>query len=332
MQLWCTFSVRYQHAGKSCVLMPGQALPVYDADRLGRCGPETDIVLVTMSVRASDEEFVPAPGTPHLTRERYRGACDLQAANQDTDIARAVVQQAKMYPMGGASAISMLRPHALPVGVGVYATPSTSRDPRPDSEERPLTMAQAEPIARQLAAERKASVFLPLPKLYAERADGTGEWIAAAVGVESPGQVRLVETLLPVCACPLGDDVDVLELCSKAVAHLRRLGAVRVWLGLDLLKVDHPDQPYVVPDPVTVTEVQQGRAASPQMYALPHGSSADYWLPLRFATKSMVNALWRGQDRLDMDFFPMYQGSDVRYQAVPPVVINVLEESGLPVS
>jgi hypothetical protein len=310
MRLHCTYSVRYKLDGVTHILMPGQALPVYDVSTLGRTGPEFDIVLVVMSTDQNNE-FVAAPGLPALKRESYRTALQVLEGNRaDTD-ARLAAQQAQIYALGGASGISVLRPHRLALGVGVFGEEMAWNDPRQQHEDRPLTMAQAEPMLSRLGTKR-SELLLPLPRLYAE-VDG-GKMLAVAVDGELKG--GLVETMLPVCPCPLGADIDMLDMLGKTSAHLHRLGATRVWLALDPYEAGSPEEEFTLKSPVTSEQVRMAQAPSPVLYVLPHGSEADYFAPLRFESKAKVNALYRGQDSLDIEVIP---------QAVKGVRINIIE-------
>lgn len=325
-RLYCTFSVRYKINGRTHILMPGQAFPVYDAVKMGRQGPEFDIVLVTMSMDR-DEEFVPQPGYPGLVRERYRTALKNIACNNAETQEHTLAQQGKLYSLGGASGISVLRPHRLPLGVGLYQSPVSASDPRLQHEEQPITLAQAEPIVSKLC-NRQSEMFLPLPRFYIESEAGQGNVEAKAVTCEHEN-LRLTESTIPVCACPV-TDIDMLDLQAKVIAHFDRTQAKRVWLGLDLLPVDDAGNNYTLQDPVTVEDVLDGKAPSPVMYTLPHGSATDYYAPLRFESKAKLNALFRGKDRLETEFIP-YSRAMTQIVTVAPAELDVcLAEAGLP--
>lgn len=318
-RLFCTYSVRYKHADVSHVLMPGQAVPVYDASTMVRSGPELDIVLVVLSMD-ENEEFYTQPGMPWLKRESYRAAkqvCESWSAGDEESL---MVKQARIYALGGASSISILRPHRLPLGIGVFDDKISWMDPRDQHERHPITMAQAEPIVSKLP-RRKSDVLLPLPRFYIEAKDGAFE--AWDVGVNSPGDapLRLNELLLPVCPRPLGSEVDMLELLAKSIRHIVAMGRGRIWLGQELNPAGQPGFELVTRDPVTEEQVKTAQAPSPSLYVLPHGSAEDYVAPLRVETKARVDALFRDVDHIGQDLLPMF-GDQMAVDAVVPSVFG----------
>lgn len=327
-RLYCAFSVRYQHVGLTHVLMPGQALPVWDASKLCRIGPELDIVLITLSMDGA-EEFVPMPGMPGLGRGRYRAARQNIEVGNAESTERTLVQQAGLYALGGASGISVLRPNRLPLGLGLYESAVAASDSRLQHEQQPITLQQAEPIVSRLQ-DRQSEIFLPMPRLYATMASGEGTH--EAIDVTDTGEpVFLTETMLPVCACPVAD-IDMLELCDKATAHLRRLGAVKVWLGLDLVAAGDSAANCTEREPVTTAQVLEGKARSPVLYTLPHGQPADYYAPLRFESKAKLSALFRGQDRLAQEFIPIGRSAQIVVEAPSLLQFDqqCLAQAGMP--
>ncbi len=327
-RLHCTFSVRYNHNGEQCVLQPGQVVPVYDGKKLARSGPDLDIVVVVLSVDEKGE-FIAQPGLPALKRESYRTARDM-LANKSANIDLAlVVQQARLYALGGASGTTVIRPHRLPLGIGVFDDVVAWDDQRKQVESHTMTLAQAEPLRK--LEERSSELLFPLPRFYIEAPDGKYEGVS--VGVDTPGNVRLNELLLPVCPCPLGDDVEMMELLSKAVRHIYAMGNGRIWLGYEVAEAGAPEVDTVTREAVTAQQVRNAQGAAPVMYVLPHGGAEDYFAPLRFESRAKVNALYQGRDRLEDELLPMYSANAVDMDMVVPMALDTaLADAGLPTS
>jgi hypothetical protein len=287
LKMYCAFTLRYTNdAGEKCVLMPGQVLPVWDVRTLRRAGPDFEIVLVLLTVGANGE-LVPAPGAPVIPASRYRAALKLmEFAPED---AREVLAQASLYELGGASTIAVLRPHRLPVGVGVFFAPIGTTEPAMQYEEHGINYKTAFPLVETM--ERAEADTFPLPRLYVEGTD----YAAISVSEEGSDPVGLQECMLPVCPRPTKDK-QLLDLFSATTAHLERLGAKRVYIGYNLEHATSTKLGEVCDRMVTVQEVQQHKVPGPKLYTLPHGGK-DYYELVKQESQQRLSLLMQGIDR-----------------------------------
>ncbi len=284
LQLYCAFSVRYTDDanGRKCVLQPGQVIPVWDAQKLCRCGPEVDIVLVTLTM--NNGELEPGLGMPFIPAARYRAAKQLhEHAEQEC---QRILDQAALYELGGASTVSILRPHRLPVGIGLYNDVVNSWAPERQYFERGITYAKAFPMVETM--ERESSEFLPLPRLYV---DGTKR--AGFSVTESCEIVGLQESMLPVCPRPV--QVDLMDAFAAAVEHFNRLGTSRVYLGFDIPEAASAQVSAICDKQVTAEEVRNHKHPGPKMYTIPHGTR-DYYEGIRRESMRRLDLLLQGID------------------------------------
>lgn len=287
LKMYCAFTLRYTNeSGEKCVLMPGQVLPVWDAKTLQRIGPDFEIVMVLLTVDANGE-LVPAPGAPAIPASRYRAALKLmEFAPED---AREVLAQASLYELGGASTISVLRPHRLPVGVGMFFAAIGTTEPAMQYEEHGINYKTAFPLVETM--DKEIATTFPLPRLYVEGAD----YAAISVSEEGSDPVGLQQCMLPVCPRPIKDQ-PFLDLFSEAHAHLDRLGAKRVYIGYELETATSTKLGEVCDRTVTVQEVQQHKVRGPKLYILPHGGK-DYYELIKQESQQRLSLLMQGTDR-----------------------------------
>ena len=259
LRLYCAFSATYTIRGVTHILQPGQAIPVWDAKNLRRVGPELKITLVTLSVD-SQGELVPDAGMPALPLSRYGAALDLVDAlggdAEDDDLL--MLNQARLHALGGASGVATLRPHRLPLGIGLGRGIVSSRTPVPEFEERTTTLAEAYPLMRRL--HPRHAPYLPLPRLFVECEAGDNAWRGCDVMGDEPILLALTECMLPVCTRPL-EHTDTYDLLAWAMSHFSRLKATRVWLGLELREEAQWSENLMRPR-VTVEQMMAGEAAT----------------------------------------------------------------------
>ena len=293
LKLYCAFTVRYtDDEGKKCVLMPGQVLPVWDARKLCRIGFDLDIVLVLLTVDGNGE-LVPALGLPAIPASRYRAA--LKLAEFATNEAREVMAQASLYELGGASTIAVLRPHRLPIGIGMFYAPVSSSGPEMQYEERGLNYKTAFPLVETM--ERVSTDTLPMPKLYVEGTDFAGMDVSSSAGAAIVG---LQECMLPVCPRPV-QGKHLLDVFSAAEGHLHRLHAKRVYIGYSLHEATSTKLGDVIDRSVTVQEVQGHKAPGPKLFTIPHGSSKDYYEGIKQESQQRLSLLLSGSDHTPIE-------------------------------
>ena len=242
-----------------------------------------DIVLVTLTV--NNGELEPGLGMPFIPASRYRAAQQLhQHAEEEC---QRILDQAALYELGGASTVSILRPHRLPVGIGMYNDVVNSWAPERQYEERGITYSKAFPMVETM--ERVSSEFLPLPRLYVD-----GDKRAGFNVTESCEIMGLRESMLPVAPRPMS--VDLMDVFSASVEHFNRLGASRVFLGYDIPEATSTRVSGICDKQVTAEEVRENKYPGPRMYTIPHGGPRDYYEGIKRESRQRLELLLQGND------------------------------------
>ena len=296
--MYATYTVKYKIAGKVHILQPGQALMVWSSNDWDRVGVDLEICLLTLTATDSGE-LSGQPGYASLSHRDYEVAS--RSAKPGAEEAR-VLDQAKLAPLGGASRLAIIRPHRLPIGMGVRNADVSTQDKRSQYEEHKVTYSQA--IGPVKKFNRRAETILPMPKLFIETPNGS------AVGrdvLEGGKIVRLQETMLPVFPVPFQGDETTMEFSAAAWDHLKRLGAGgggRVFLGFDIYPGRDNTQ-STLPEPVDLERHRATFAGDSVLYTMPHGPADDYEQYLRLESEVKVHALLTGRDALYTEEIPL---------------------------
>ncbi len=322
-----TFTVRYKHEGQWYILQPGQLLPVWSVEHWDRCGPEVEVCLVTASMDPS-MELVNLPGRQQISQEKYLLA--KRSSRPDREEAQ-ILDSAKLTPLGGASRFTILRPHRLPLGFGLFQAPMSGYDRKHQWEGHPLTMAQIiEPLQK---FRHQSETILPLPRLFIADANG------AAKGrdiTEGGAVVKVKEVLLPVAPVPFDEDGnpgDPMDLAVQAARHLENLGGGMVYIGFGIY-AGHDTTPSVPPEMISLEKHREVYAKESIMYTLPHGPADDFFAHIKAESRIRMEALFRGDDGLDDHTIPVPefipgQHTEVVHQVPVWRAEDALHEAGI---
>jgi hypothetical protein len=218
----------------------------------------------------------------------------------------------------------VLRPHRLPVGIGVEQAPVSSSGPARQYEERGISYKEAFPLMETM--ERVHSDTLPLPRLYVEGTD----FAAVLVSAESSDNIGLQECMLPVCPRPIKGQ-HLLDVFSAAEGHLHRLHAKNVYIGYDIQEVTSTKVCEILDREVYAEEVRAHKVPGPKLFTLPHGGK-DYYEGIKSESQQRLSFLLAGNDHKPSGL--VFGDPDVVRVIANPVMecFGSLEDAAFPVA